>query len=560
MFRYKQKHYVPVLDRLIFALTLSSAAILTTGCANQIKLAELSEKCDKNSSIEKLKSPAYQAKTYYKENYSESEDESDNDAHENCSVSVKQIGLSNNSEPYKTFREAIDTRQCFHDAVLAFHSWETEHSLYLLDIEKPKKNSVRPYQITSNPQGSTPRFIPSLFSSTNPLDKDAVSGTETYLKKTLNDDRSMVLTHILKVKSTAKSNKNSECFVYDAYANTEPNNNHPWCSNHKANDSKQSSNEKWTENGWQALDKLGNEIRAEINKKSQQNKMPTHIILLATGWNTREYESFLDFKKWMDELKKNFEINNEPFNPIYIGIASELEWANFSLLLSERTKERDADEIGFTWANYLLNSVLKPIAKETGIQLVGIGHSFGSRIIFGAHYTRHIYSGYSESMEDVPITIIGMQAAFPTGRFSSTRGGSDTRKWWRRGYQANPYLTANKGAATVVITTSNSDAATGSFLTTSGYWETGFIGGRGGLSELENYPEDYKTAIRKLEADENGKISNVPDINLVSLYDASNFVNCEIPPTTSGSHSDVYDEQMGNFLGQIIRASSNKQN
>lgn len=56
------------------------------------------------------------------------------------------------------------------DPVLAIHSWKTAHSLYLLDIEKPKK-SAKPYQIPSNLQESTPEFLPSLFSSTNPLDK-----------------------------------------------------------------------------------------------------------------------------------------------------------------------------------------------------------------------------------------------------------------------------------------------------------------------------------------------------------------------------------------------------
>jgi hypothetical protein len=127
-------------------------------------------------------------------------------------------------------------------------------------------------------------------------------------------------------------------------------------------------------------------------------------------------------------------------------------------------------------------------------------------------------------------------------------------------------LGANKDAATVVITTSKSDKATGQM--TSGLLTTGFIGGPGGLSELHNHPEDYKSAIVKLDndrqdqakcgPDENGQAKCGPDKKSVSLYDVSAFVNCQVPGTSNGSHSDVYDEQMGNFLGQIIRAATKK--
>lgn len=106
-------------DHFIRELIFTTIAPLLISCAHQIEMGNLSAKYNKESLIEKLNSPAYQAKIHYKENYSESEDESDKDVHENCSVSLKHIRLSNNSEPYKTSKETIDKRQWLHDPVLA---------------------------------------------------------------------------------------------------------------------------------------------------------------------------------------------------------------------------------------------------------------------------------------------------------------------------------------------------------------------------------------------------------------------------------------------------------
>lgn len=553
----KENDRVTGIKLLIHALIFGSIMVLLSGCTHQIELGELSEKCDKKSPVEQAKSPAFAAAAFYKEYYGSDDDE-------DCLTAKKQVGLSTDSKPYSDVKNLIGTRQCYHDAVLAYQTWETKHSLYLLGIEKPRNNSDKPYQLASNDITlAAVNFAPTSFASPDPADEDAVSDTQTYIKKVLNDNRSMVLTHILKVKSASTdpntANRN-ECFVYNIYADNAPGKDTlPWCANRQSTQPSQ-SNTKWTQDGWKALEQLGKEIREEIDQKIRDNNAPTHIIMLATGWNTREKESLLDFQKWMDELQNNYKKTGERFNPIFIGFASELEWPgkgkpSWSSMVN---KGRDADELGFTWANYLLNSVLKPISKETGIQLVGIGHSFGSRVILGSHYTRSILVRRSLVAEDVPVTLIGMQAAFPTGRFSSTRG-SDVFYLWALPpglYKNHPYLNANTGTATVVITTSTSDAANG--VMTSGWRMTGFIGGRGGLSEFDNYRDDYKSVIRKISADKNGQPLEQPNLGFVSLYDASSFVCCELPGTESGSHSDVYDEEMGNFLGQIIRNGSTR--
>lgn len=575
----------PLIKRLLHTTCLIVTIVYLSDCTE----IQPVDKC--NPSSHTNESPACQANFYY------------DDTLYSSAIQAKGA-LSNNSDTYKEIIKLIDTRQLYHDAVLAYptEKWSSKHSLYLLGFEKPRgtESAIKPYNYKVKDKEAPVTFA----SSEKPSDTDAISSTRDYMHKILNDPKSMVLTHILKVKSTVPNAEGSmydPCFVYNIYADnlSVENDNSSLCVNHKVTSlaaqvtAQNGVNNEWTYNGWQALDQLGKELREKIEDKTQNNTPPTHLIMLATGWNTKEYESLRDFEKWMDELKYNYEKAGERFNPIYIGIASELEWpgegGDLKGLYSMVTKGRDADELGFTWINYLLNNVLKPIAKDTGIQVVGIGHSFGSRVIFGSHYARGICSKIiqeqnkpnksvqcndDKNLDNLPITLIGMQAAFPTGRFISTRGEDDfyllPPDWkypWKWPYDLwegplyfnHPYLSTDKGGATVVVTTSDSDAAAGQ-IPSSWVGLTGFIGGIGGIEEIKNYA--YKSAISFIERSDvhvDGKIDKMPDKNLATVYDASNFVSSQLPGTQSGSHSDVYDKEMGNFLGQVIRHTSKMQ-
>ena len=204
----------------------------------------------------------------------------------------------------------------------------------------------------------------------------------------------------------------------------------------------------------------------------------------------------------------------------------------------------DADEIGFTWVNYLLNDVLNPIAAESDAQLVAIGHSFGTRIVLGAHYVRDILLR-SQPVADTPVTLIGMQAAFPAGRFISQEG------------KEHQYVRANKGDARVIITSSDSDKANSTICYYNFLgWDigTGYVGGPCGLEQVKKNPELYGKSITVLKTNKAGQPANPPILKQVSLYNASPFVGCELEGTSSGSHSDVYDQEMGHFLGEIIRS------
>lgn len=191
----------------------------------------------------------------------------------------------------------------------------------------------------------------------------------------------MVLTHVLRAPKIASDTiVENGCFLFNVYEDEVST---PWCAYRHII---KPDTPKWTRESWKGLDRLGDEIRGRT-----RTEKPTHIIVLATGWNTREYESFLDFTYWMRKVDEDFQRKGEEFRPIFVGITWESEWASpfwaWIPFSSWSTKGNDADEIGFTWANYyLINDVLQPVAQESGVQLVTMGHSFGSRIVLGAHY------------------------------------------------------------------------------------------------------------------------------------------------------------------------------
>ena len=429
---------------------------------------------------------------------------------------------------YQLVKSHIKTNKdgLFHSAVLNPEKIVTDFPFYFIGIEKPAKgDQVSPYCNENEEDCKGVIFAPMNFIGGSNDDHNGIVDTQNDIQKNIfKDSRSLVVTHILKVK-----NQNQEptvnCFIYNVYGDKSYRN---WCKLHQVTDYKKFD---WKRDGWKGLDQLGVNISDEAKDIN-----PTHIILMATGWNTRQYESYLDFKAWMDNLKKNYQDKNEEFRPIFIGTSWQSEWPFWERLpfLSQFTKGNDADEIGFTWQNYLLNDVVKPIAKETNAKVIVIGHSFGARIALGSQYTKSIIVRKTPQT-DSPVTIIGMQAAFPINRFISAKG------------KEHHYIKVNKGNSVIAITSSQYDTATG--LMCIG---TAYVGAGCGIKKVQE-ETIYKDAITVEKVREDGSVLNLPNQEKVTLYDASKVVGCELEGTSSGAHSDVYDPEMANLISNIMR-------
>lgn len=427
---------------------------------------------------------------------------------------------------YESAHKRIETRADFHHAAIAHNSYESQDPLYLLGFEKPRKHSLRPYCKASEANCNAPVFAAGNYQGL-PQDAKVVKKTQKAINDRLFDDpRSIALTHALRVRSLPSAGGTAvqeACFLFNVYGDAGT---LPWCKHrHAANVEVQ----EWPREGWKALDRLADEIREAVAREKQ-----THIIVLATGWDTTEYESYQDFLAWMKTLRANF--SGQEFRPLYVGIAWESKFTELPNLISFTTKGNDADEIGFAWGNYLINDQLAPIAKATGAKLAAVGHSFGTRIVFGAHYARDVLVRKSPA-PGADITLIGLQAAFPVSRFVPTEGKDDEHL----------YLAANKGTARVVVTTSVHDAATGKMSVGSGY-----VGGPGGLNTLKEKSDIYGPAVALSSTNVKGEPLSSPDAAKVTVYDASPFVDCQLSGTNSSAHSDVYDKEIGRFLSVVI--------
>lgn len=428
---------------------------------------------------------------------------------------------------YEFTRKKIDTCPVFHHAAIAHNSYESPDPLYLLGFEKLPDKSERPYCANGDPNCAAPVFDVNGFNGL-PGDADAVQKTREATRKQLFEERPLALTHALRIRrlsAAAKENQDA-CFIFNVYGEADA---LPMCRHRHAANSEKSG---WSRQGWKALDRLADEIREAVSRDKT-----THIIVLATGWDTSEYESYQDFLSWAKNLREDFA--GQEFRPLYVGIAWESRFCKIPAVGSFTTKGNDADEIGFAWGNYLINDLLAPIAKASGAKLVALGHSFGSRIVFGAHYARDVLVRKSPA-PGAAITLIGLQAAFPVGRFVSTEGKDDEHL----------YLAANKGTARVVVTTSVHDTANGKMSNGSGY-----VGGPGGLNTLKEKSNIYGPAMALSSTNAKGEPLSSPDAVKVTVYDASPFVDCQLPGTNSGAHSDIYDVEMGHFLGATIRST-----
>lgn len=434
-------------------------------------------------------------------------------------------------ERFELVQRKIKTKDgfLFHEAVVAPYLFESADPFYLLGFEKPRvRNTPRPY-CTSNEICDTPQFTPENFTWGEEDDNKKMAVTRQDIHERLfEDSRPLVLTHVLDTNMSTSGARSDEkgCFIFNLYGDDQET---AWCKKHYKSDINKPT---WKREGWKGLNQLAEAINVRVVREK-----PTHIILLATGWNTRQYESYLDFKAWMKNIAEDFRTSKTEFRPIYIGIAWESEWPAFAHIpiISLFNKGNDADELGYTWVNYLLNDLIKPIAKETGVPLVIIGHSYGSRIALSSHYVRHILNR-NAPIAEVPVTIIGMQAAFPIARFISSHGDE------------HPYIAANRGEANVVITSSKYDSAAKMMC-----YGTKYIAANCGIQAIVEDTDNYSKLVNVYKTDSTGMPVTLPDAQKITVYDASPFVNSELPGTNSGAHSDVYDKQMGHFLGEIIR-------
>jgi hypothetical protein len=123
-------------------------------------------------------------------------------------------------------------------------------------------------------------------------------------------------------------------------------------------------------------------------------------------------------------------------------------------------KADDADEVGYTIFNYLLNGLARGAAQGVDgsrIPIIALGHSFGGRLVSRALFSDHLLkSAYRTDAPQVDL-FIGLQAAFSINRFIRRCPDHDREK--HCGNEGSPYESYVTRKTTVILTTSEHDTA-----------------------------------------------------------------------------------------------------
>lgn len=217
-------------------------------------------------------------------------------------------------------------------------------------------------------------------------------------------------------------------------------------------------------NGEPALKALGAFVARDLGGNGY-----THVLLLVMGWNTAQDEAVRNFNDIVGNIleaaretlpARSQGTESAPFRPLVIGVTWPSYWSTGLLnMLSYTNKAHDADELGISWLNLLLNEILPAAIGDEKTPLVVVGHSFGARAV-----TRAAFSSPALKSQDAATIapdaatiaskaalIVGLQGAVSINRFGRDAGdeGAPYRDFAR--------LTSTR----IVLTASKWDTAAG---------------------------------------------------------------------------------------------------
>ena len=327
-------------------------------------------------------------------------------------------------------------------------------------------------------------------------------------------------------------------------------------------DSKKSDSKAYYEDGWRAIDRLTAAIEAML---VQARPAYTHILVLSMGWNTDQVESVRGYNALIGNIIAQARLERTPdgqlFNPLVIGITWPSVWGGDSFfntinlvthLFSYPNKADDADEIGYTIANYLVNNIVFKLKAKYKLKVVLIGHSFGARILSRAMFSANLLKGRPNEEGDATDLFVGLQGAFSVRRFDKDHQ-LPFPIWLFSEGEGSPYMNYHELKGRVVLTWSESDAAN-----PVAQWITGaaHAGGKASYKESRKMGNVFDHLVwDEIAQNKNDLLSqniaekapescgkpNEP--KKVLMIDANKIVN---------DHNDVLDAEMGRLIWKII--------
>ena len=278
----------------------------------------------------------------------------------------------------------------------------------------------------------------------------------------------------------------------------------------------------------------------------------THVFVLNMGWNNDQTESMWRYNKIINNITSLAAEEDIHFKPFVVAITWPSVWRSISdfkpskwffHIVSYPNKTQDADELGMTWLNWIVNDQLPGImdqSEERGQKLVLIGHSLGARILSRALFSsKHLLQAKDADSVDL---MIGLQAAFSARRFVA-----------KGGFEGQPYSEFADKKAKLLFTTSKHDSANriANYVTRAKH-----LGGSFGKAFAKKHALGTRKQSNKAvyHIVDWAKVAHKEPVydNKVLLVDASNIVVGSKKPKLS-AHNDILDAPMAELMWHHIK-------
>lgn len=435
-------------------------------------------------------------------------------------------------------------------------SIRTSHSVYIVGVEKADRDIVGRYQYKDCGQDTL-----RCFNSQGPYYKNRAELVSN-IDSRLDDKKSHFISHVVRFDPTTAapaSGVSPKQLIFNVYGEE------------RLPDAKEGT-PTLVDKSW---DVLSDTFASDLLRRIDEVKA-THVMVYATGWKTPQEESIGDFQNWFDALQRAHEehmtkrgagvdpgsgATQSDFRPIYIGITWPSLWKGLPEDVSYCNKAHDADEIGYTWANVLINRVLGSAAKQTGVKVIVVSHSFGARLLSRAVHSASLFSNDSGTLQDAPVDLfIGLQGAFTYKRFlADVKVKKPDLKYKvagcvAMGNEGGPYNDFPLRAKKLLFTSSAHDGAV------DGTPEDVFIGNDFAFTETQKGPASRVFEHTSLQADGHWTKAPTLDQRTITIIDASDVVRRRVEKRggscTSakpcGPHNDVFNLEIGRFTWDAI--------
>ncbi|WP_192457546.1 hypothetical protein [Musicola keenii] len=310
----------------------------------------------------------------------------------------------------------------------------------------------------------------------------------------------------------------------------------------------------------EGLQALKTALLASIDEHNRSGHPYTHAIVVVMGWNTPQIEAIRNFNSIMSHLDAVARQQNQPFNPLFVGVTWSSYWDEnwFDVavrLASYPNKADDADEIGASWLGSIVDTVHSTINQRgknrpEAIPLIAIGHSFGARAVSMA-----VCQG---PQFRVPASPVRTQGSPVVDLFIGLEPAVSLRRFLTGSVEKIQYNDC-AAAKHIVMTASRYDSAVSSSL---------WVDMVGNAFVYQRTCEDNKSdRVSCKTACANGDIVDgagqcgtakpVTALNSPITYiDASRLIRFNQPNTGGNAHSDIYRPDTGKFIWNAISAAS----